>query len=63
MFTWNTSRILLRTRFTWNTPRILENKVYLEYSKNTGEQCSPKILPGYWRTMFTWNTSRRTRFT
>jgi len=58
MFTWNTSRILLRTRFTWNTPRILENKVYLEYSKNTGEQCLPKILPGYWRTMFTWNTSR-----
>jgi hypothetical protein len=38
---------------TWNTPRILENKAYLEYSKDTGEQGLPRILKGYWQTRFT----------
>ena len=45
---------------------ILENKVNPEYSQDTGEQGLPGILPGYWRTRFTWNRLigyRRTKFT
>ena len=47
-----------RTRLTRNTPKILGNKVYLEYSQDTGEQGLPGILPGYWRTRLTRNTPR-----